>query len=147
MAFRQLSLALLLLASARPAHAAGCVEYGGAGVWLSAGLGVAAGATTSLTSAGIIAAADDRSDFSFAVGAGVGLGVTGGLSLIYAIIDSTNDCAMADEQGGLAWSVPITTGVVGALLPLAIWGAASQDATDFVPPTVDTSSVALTLRF
>ncbi len=147
MRIRQLWVALVVLASARPAQAAGCSEYGGAGVWLSAGLGVAAGAATSLTSAGIIAAADDGSDFSFAVGAGVGLGVTGGLSLIYAIVDATSDCAMADEQGGLAWSVPVTTAVLGTLLPIAVWGAASHAATPFQPPAVETSTAAITLRF
>ena len=96
---------------------------------LSAGAGVVAGATASLISAGIISETDSSSGFEFGVGAGVGIGVTAGLSLIYVIVDGSSDCRMTDEQGGFAWTVPVVTGIVGALLPIGVWAAENRRTT------------------
>jgi len=123
-------IGLALSGAASDAAAEGsCGDDGPLSVVLTGGLGVAAGAVGALVSSGIIATADDTRDFDFGVGAAVGIGVTAGLSALYAIVDGTTGCSMVNSSpGGLVWSVPITTVVVGSLLPIAIWGAADKNA-------------------
>ena len=110
------------------AHAqVSCGDDGPGRVALTTGLGVAAGATGALTSAGIISLADDTREFEFYVGALVGIGVTTGLSAIYAIYDGSTGCAMANDSAlGVVWSVPIVMVIVGGLLPIAVWGASDE---------------------
>jgi len=115
----------ILLTTTRPA-AAQCPEDGATMVTLSALAGVGAGAATSLASSGIIASADPNSDYRFLTGFLVGTAVTGGLSALYGIIDGTTGCAVVREQEGFAWSIPLTMGIVGSLLPIAVWGAAGH---------------------
>ena len=150
---RLLAVALTSLAVAttsRPALAQ-CPEDGGLMVGLSAGSGVGAGALTSLASSGIIASADPGSSYHFVTGFLVGTAVTGGLSALYGIIDGTTGCAVVREQGGFAWSIPLTMGIVGSLLPLAIWGAADREEDPAAPQSsalpTSTHMFRLTLRF
>lgn len=110
----------------RPARAQ-CPEDGALMVGLSAVSGLGAGAATSLASSGIIASADPDSEYDFLTGFLVGTAVTGGLSALYGIIDGSTSCPVVREQGGFAWSIPLTMGIVGSLLPLAIWGASDQE--------------------
>jgi hypothetical protein len=120
-------VALFVVAASAPARAEGpCGEDGGVGVTLSATAGVVAGATTTLVSTGILVAADGTRDFAFGTGAAVGIGVTSGLSLIYAVVDASTGCAMVRDQGVIAWTVPLTTAVLGTLLPIAVWGASDE---------------------
>jgi hypothetical protein len=114
----------LWLAPQHHAMARDCNDGGSERVWASGGLGLASGAAASFGSSGIISAADDTRDYSFLTGALVGLAVTGGLSALYTLVDGSTGCDMAAD--GIAWSVPITTLVVGAALPLAIWGASDE---------------------
>ncbi len=94
---------------------------------LSATLGVVAGAAGALTSSGIASAADDTRDYDFAIGALAGIGVTSGLSAIYAIYDGSTGCEMANAGSfGVVWSVPIVMLILGAALPVAIWGASDE---------------------
>lgn len=118
-------LGCVLLGAPTQALASDCADPRGVRVALTAGLGAGVGAAGALGVSGILAAADDSRDYSFAVGALAGIGVTTGLSAIYALVDGASGCAMV--QDGVAWSIPITMGVVGSLLPLAVWGA-SPDA-------------------
>jgi hypothetical protein len=119
---------LALLSSASTARSdGGCADEGALRVGLTAGLGAGFGAAGALGVSGILAAADPDSDYSFAVGALAGIGVTSGLAVIYAIVDGATDCAMVRESDGIAWSVPIVLGLVGSLLPLAVWGASGQE--------------------
>jgi hypothetical protein len=124
-------VALLLISPSSEAAAQGsCGESGGWTVALTAGLGVLAGAAGALTSSGVIASVDESRDYSFGIGAAAGIGVTAGLSAIYLIFDLGTGCGMANEADGVAWSVPITTILVGAALPVAIWGGSEKlDAT------------------
>lgn len=104
-----------------------CGDDGPSRVALSTGLGVAAGATGALTSSGIVSAVDDTRDYEFYVGALVGIGVTTGLSAIYAIYDGSTGCQMANDSAlGVVWSVPIVMIILGAALPIAVWGAADE---------------------
>jgi hypothetical protein len=125
------------LAVARPASAQPeCGEDGPWRVALSTGLGVGAGALGALTSSGIVSAADDTRDYEFYVGALVGIGVTTGLSTIYAIYDGTTGCEMANSGAlGVVWSVPIVMIILGAALPIAVWGASEEISTE--PPPED----------
>jgi hypothetical protein len=125
---------LLVVAGSAQAQAT-CGDDGPGRVALSAGLGVGSGATGALISSGILSAADDTRDYQFYVGALVGIGVTTGLSAIYAIYDGSTGCDMANSSAlGVVWSVPIVMLVLGAALPIAVWGAADEIATP-----VDTS--------
>lgn len=121
---------------ATPANAQ--VECGEDGPWrvaLSGGLGVGAGALGALTSSGIVSAADDTRDYEFYVGALVGLGVTTGLSTIYAIYDGSTGCEMANSGTlGVVWSVPIVMIILGAALPIAVWGASDEIGAEPPPP-------------
>jgi hypothetical protein len=122
------------LAGARSARA-DCGEDGPWGVGLSAGLGVAAGATGGLVSAGVISAVDDTRDFDFVVGAFAAIGVTSGLSLIYALYDGSTGCEMSlSSPGYVVWSIPVVMVVVGAALPIAIWGAADEIGAEGTEP-------------
>ncbi len=121
------AIALAVLGSASSATAqGGCGESGGLTVGLTAGLGAVVGAAGALISSGVIAAADDTRDYSFEIGAGAGIGVTAGLSAVYLAFDLGTGCGMASETEGVAWSVPITTILVGAALPVAIWGGSDE---------------------
>lgn len=120
--------------------AAACDEGAGR-VAVSAAVGVGVGAGAATLTSGIIAAADDTRDYNFWFGAGIGAGVTAGLALVYALVDGSTGCTMVD--GGLAWSVPITTLIVGAALPVAIWGASDEVA----PTTTAASPIRFELRF
>ncbi len=136
-----LASAVVTLTAAWPAAAQ--IECGDDGPWrvaLSTGLGVAAGATGALTSSGIVSAADDTRDYSFAIGALVGIGVTTGLSAIYAIYDGSTGCEMANNGAlGVVWSVPIVMIILGAALPIAVWGASEEVAA--VPTSEDTNEM------
>jgi len=118
----------LVLTSVAPSATAqgGCGESGGWMVGLSAGLGLVVGAAGALISSGVVATADDTRDYAFGVGAGAGIGVTAGLSAIYLAFDLGTGCGMANETEGVAWSVPITTLLVGSALPVAIWGGSDE---------------------
>jgi hypothetical protein len=120
-----LALCSLLALGARRANAE-CADGGAGRVALTSGLAVGAGAASALVTAGVLAAADDSRDFKFGVGAGVGIGVAAGITAIYAVVDASTDCAMVTEADGIVWSIPIVTAVLGALLPLAVWGAADE---------------------
>lgn len=116
-------------------------EEGAGRVAVSATVGVGAGAGAATLVSGILAASDDTRDFNFWIGAGVGAGVTAGLALLYALVDGSTGCTMV--EAGLAWSVPITTLIVGAALPLAIWGAVDE-----IAPTTETASpIQFQMRF
>ncbi|MBW2455447.1 MAG: hypothetical protein JRI68_13085 [Deltaproteobacteria bacterium] len=119
------ALALLSSASAVAAQG-GCGESGGWTVGLTAGLGAVVGAAGALISSGVIAAADDTRDYSFGIGAGAGIGVTAGLSAVYLAFDLGTGCGMANDTDGVAWSVPITTILVGTALPVAVWGGSDE---------------------
>ncbi|RLB54598.1 MAG: hypothetical protein DRI90_20100 [Deltaproteobacteria bacterium] len=120
-------VALALSSGLSDAGAEGaCGESGGLTVGLTAGLGVVAGAAGALISSGVIASVDDTRDYSFGLGAGAGMGVTAGLSAIYFIFDLATGCGMANDVDGVAWSVPVTTILVGAALPAAIWGGSDE---------------------
>ena len=121
-------MCLVLLATASSAHGqSGCAEDGAYRVGLTAGLGAGFGAAGALGVSAIATAADPNDDYSFAVGALAGIGVTSGLALIYAFADGASGCPMVRDAGGIAWSVPLVLGVVGSLLPLAVWGASTKD--------------------
>ncbi len=110
-----------------PVEPPGCGSDGPWKVALTAGLGVAVGAGASLGSAGIASATDDTRDFDFGIGALVGIGVTTGLSAIYGIYDGSTNCEMArNSSTGVVWSVPIVMFVLGAALPVAVWGASDE---------------------
>jgi hypothetical protein len=135
-----IALAAISLAATRTASAqAGQLECGEDGPWrvaLTSGLGVGTGAAAALTSAGIISAADDTRDYEFYVGALVGIGVTAGLTAVYAIYDGSTGCEMANTSSlGVVWSVPIVMFVLGAALPIAVWGA--SDEIGATPPPDD----------
>ena len=117
-------------------------------VGLTAGIGVAAGATGALIVAGALAAGDDTRDFDFGVGAGVGIGVTAGLAGIYTAVDLATDCQMAAEANYIIWSVPIVLFIVGAALPAAVWGA-SDEVTEESTAALRVAPVShgLTIRF
>lgn len=122
------SIVLVTITLAAPRESfAQCPEDGALMVGLSAVSGLGAGAATSLASSGIIASADPDSEYEFLTGFLVGTAVTGGLSALYGIIDGSTGCPVVREQGGFAWSIPLTMGIVGSLLPLAIWGASDQE--------------------
>ncbi|HHH30288.1 MAG TPA: hypothetical protein ENK57_18370 [Polyangiaceae bacterium] len=121
------SLVLVALSTGEPTALAQCPEDGALMVGLSAVAGLGAGASTSLASSGIIAAADPDSEYDFLTGFLVGTAVTGGLSALYGVIDGSTGCPVVREQGGFAWSIPLTMGIVGSLLPLAIWGASDRE--------------------
>lgn len=117
-------------------------------VGLTAGIGVAAGATGALIVAGALAAGDDTRDFDFGVGAGVGIGVTAGLALIYLAVDLATDCQMAAESNYIIWSVPIVLFVVGAALPAAVWGASDEVAVEETTAALVAPGVrGFTIRF
>ena len=105
---------------------------------LSGGIGVGAGALASFSSAGILSVADDTRDYSFLASAGIAAGVTGGLGILYAVIDQSSNCSMTN--GSFSWSVPIVLFAVGAALPLAIWGAAEKNG-----PATSSDSAKLSL--
>lgn len=111
-----------------------CPEDGALWVGVSAASGLGAGAATSLASSGIIASADPDSSYDFVTGFLVGTAVTGGLSALYGVIDGWTGCGVVREHGGFAWSIPLTMGIVGSLLPIAIWGAADHDDGTTLPP-------------
>ena len=115
-----------MLAAPSTARANGCADPNGVRVALTAGLGATFGAAGALGVSGILAAASESRDYSFAVGALTGIGVSSGLSLIYALVDGVSGCPMVREADGVAWSIPIVMGVVGSLLPLAVWGASDD---------------------
>jgi hypothetical protein len=124
---------------ARPAHAEGrCDERDVRAVLLTGGVAAGGGIGAAVLSAGILDALDDRRDFRFPVGAAAGGGVTLGLAALYAVIDWGTGCPMARESAGLAWSVPISLLVVGAALPMAIWGASAE-----TEPATATSAASL----
>jgi hypothetical protein len=128
-----------------------CVDDEALMVGLSAASGLGAGTASGLLSSGILASADPDSSYSFTTGLLVSAAVTGGLSALYGVIDGFAGCGLARDQGGFAWSVPVTMAVVGGLLPLALWGAADrQDKQDLVEATSGTASTAVlraTIRF
>jgi hypothetical protein len=105
-------------------------------VWLTGGIALLAGATGALVATGVIVAADDTKDFSFGLGAGVGVGVTAGLSALYVGVDLASGCPMAREEATIVWSVPIVTGLLGTVLPIAVWGASDdvEPAEEEPPP-------------
>jgi hypothetical protein len=139
-----LLLAALLAAPEARAQSGGCGEDGPWGVGLSAGLGVAAGATGALVSSGIISAVDDTRDYSFAVGAFAGIGVTAGLSLVYALYDGSTGCEMSlGSPGYVVWSIPIVMVVLGAALPIAVWGASDE----FGAPAEEAPASGAMVRF
>jgi hypothetical protein len=112
--------------SAQSAAAGKCDESGTA-VAVTSALGVGVGAAAALISSGVIVASDDTRDYDFGLGAGVGIGVTAGLTGLYTLVDASTGCMMAYDSGGyVVWSVPIVTFIIGALLPIAIWGAADD---------------------
>ena len=122
------SIVLAAVVTSTPGTAsAQCPEDGVLMVSLSGVAGLGAGSAMSLASSGIIASADPDSEYEFVTGFLVGTAVTGGLSALYAIIDGSTGCSVVREQGGFAWSIPLTMGIVGSLLPLAIWGASDQE--------------------
>lgn len=146
-------LAATTVASPRSASAQ-CPEDGALMVGLSAVSGLGAGASTSLASSGIIASADPDSEYDFLTGFLIGTAVTGGLSALYGIIDGSTGCPVVREQGGFAWSIPLTMGIVGSLLPLAIWGASDQEedplaeeAAKLLGPKPQTATFRVTLAF
>ncbi len=122
------AIASLWLLTPSNAHAqVSCGDDGAGRVALSAGLGVASGATGALISSGIVASVDDTRDYEFYVGTLVGIGVTTGLSAVYAIYDGSTGCDMANNSSlGVVWSVPIVMLVLGSLLPIAVWGASDE---------------------
>ena len=108
--------------------AAGKCDESGSAVAITSGLGVGVGAAAALISSGVITASDDTRDYSFGIGAGAAIGVTAGLTGLYALVDGTTGCMMAYDSGGyVVWSVPITMFILGALLPIAIWGGADEN--------------------
>ncbi len=123
-------MALALLTTTVPASAEGpCGDFGALSVWLTGGVGALAGVGASFGSSGIISAADDTRDYSFAAGALISSGITLGLSALYVTVDLITGCALVNESGsGFVWGVPITTFVIGAALPIAIWGASDEIA-------------------
>src|SRR5262245_29308286 len=117
-------------------------------VGLTAGIGVAAGATGALVVAGIFAAADDTRDFDFGVGAGVGIGVTAGLAAIYTGVELGTNCAMAVESGPpIIWSIPVVLFVVGAALPAAVWGASDEVAPEQTAAALRQAPSGFVIRF
>jgi len=131
--------ALVLTLIAAPARAT-CHEDGTT-VAVGAGVAATTGAAAAFAVAGSLAAADDTREFKFGVGAGVGAGAGAGLAALYALVDASTGCTMA--EGGIVWSVPITTFVVGALLPVAIWGASSETGPSGATPTTSDTTAAL----
>ncbi len=131
-----LGAALAALGLAKTADAqATCGDDGPWRVALSGGLGVGTGAAAALASSGVVSAADDTRDYAFYVGALVGIGVTTGLSTLYAIYDGSTGCQMANESAlGVVWSVPIVMFVLGAVLPIAVWGASDELGAPAPPP-------------
>jgi len=123
-------IALALLAEAPPAAAEdSCGDFGALAVWLTGGVAAIAGSGASFGSAGIIAAVDDTRDYSFVAGALISSGITLGLSALYVTVDLVSGCTMVNESAaGFVWGIPITTFVVGAALPIAIWGASDEAA-------------------
>jgi hypothetical protein len=123
-------IALALLAAAPPAAAEdACGDLGPLGVWLTGGVAAVAGMGASFGSAGIITAVDDTRDYSFVAGALISSGITLGLSALYVTVDLVTGCSMVNESAaGFVWGIPITTFVVGAALPIAIWGASDEAA-------------------
>jgi hypothetical protein len=112
----------------RPCEArAQCPPDGWRHVLLTAGVAGAAGVGAALGSSAIVATADKTRDYKFYVGAAAGGGVTLGLSVLYGLVDYYSGCRIAESSpGGFAWEVPVVTFVVGAALPVAIWGAAPK---------------------
>ena len=109
-------------------------------VALTAGIATGAGATASLGSSALAATLGTSRNYDFARGTLLSVGITAGLAGLYAIVDGSSGCRMA--EGGLVWSVPITTFVVGAAIPWALWGA--SDKSD---PTATTQEQLVTLRW
>lgn len=127
-----IALAMALLAAAPPAAAEdSCGDFGALGVWLTGGVAGIAGLGASFGSAGIIAAVDDTRDYSFVAGALISSGITLGLSALYVTVDLVTGCSLVNESAaGFVWGIPITTFVVGAALPIAIWGASDEAAAE-----------------
>jgi hypothetical protein len=117
---------------------ADCGDGGAGRVALTSGLAIGMGAAAALVTSGVLVAADDTREFKFGVGAGVGIGVTAGITAIYAVVDASSQCAMVTEADGIVWTIPIVAALLGALLPVAVWGAA-----DKVGEPEDTTTAAL----
>ncbi len=118
--------ALAIVACSVDARAQSCEPSGGRNVIVTAVVGAGVGIGAALGTSAILALADHTRNFHFAVGAGVGGGVTLGLSGLYGVVDYYSGCHMVNNAGGFAWSVPIVTFIVGAALPIAIWGASEK---------------------
>jgi hypothetical protein len=137
------------VASTSTAHAqvGGCREHG-LTTGLTAGIGVAAGATGALIVSGALAEGDDTRDFDFGIGVAVGIGVTAGLAGIYAAVDVATNCSMAAESGSvIIWSIPIVLFVVGAALPAAVWGASDEVAPEEAAAALHAAPSGITVRF
>lgn len=120
-------VALSRAAAAQPAPSPdSCEPHGLRDVLVTASVAAGAGIGAALATSGILAKADHTRDFHFPVGFGAGGGVALGLSAIYGVFDYYTGCHMVNASGGFAWSVPIVTVVVGALLPVAVWGASPK---------------------
>jgi hypothetical protein len=142
------TLAFVMLCSPAREAAADCGDDASVAVGLTTGAAVLSGAAASLIASGILVAADDTRDFAFGTGAGVGIGVTAGLALVYALVDGSSGCTMVDERSAIVWSVPITTTILGALLPIAMWGAAdSVEAEPTATPDMTMQSVTISVHF
>jgi len=109
---------------APPARAQNYCDDSKGNVALTAGVAAGAGAAASLGSSALAATLATSRNYNFTRGTLVSVGITAGLAGIYAIVDGSSGCRMA--EGGIAWSVPITTFVVGAAIPWALWGASDK---------------------
>ena len=126
--------------AAAPARAQSYCDDSKGNLALTAGVAAGAGATASVGSSALAATLATSRNYNFARGTLLSVGITAGLAGLYAIVDGSSGCRMA--EGGIAWSVPITTFVVGAAIPWALWGASDKSE-----PTATAQEQLVTLRW
>jgi hypothetical protein len=148
---RVLSLIAVVAATSIAIDArAQCDARAGRDVLVSATVGGAVGISAALGSSAIAATAGRSREYRFYVGAAAGAGVSLGLATLYGLFDYYTGCHMVSaSRHRFVWSVPIVTFIVGAALPVAIWGAApkKEDIGDAAQASTSALTVGLRAAF